>query len=92
MAPQGPQGRRGGRREDPEVFDISRPNAREHLSFGFGIHYCLGNMLAKLQAKIALEEATAKLPHLRVDDPESIDFRENLSFRVPVAVPVSWKD
>ena len=29
--------------EDPEAFDIARPNAREHLSFGFGIHYCLGN-------------------------------------------------
>ncbi|MDQ4489350.1 cytochrome P450 [Sinomonas sp. ASV486] len=77
--------------EDPEVFDITRPNAREHLSFGFGIHYCLGNMLAKLQAKIALEEATAKLPHLHVDDPESIEFRENLSFRVPISVPVSWE-
>jgi cytochrome P450 len=77
--------------EDPEVFDISRPNAREHLSFGFGIHYCLGNMLAKLQTKIAVEEATAKLPNLRVDDPESIDFRENLSFRVPITVPVSWE-
>ena len=49
-------------------------------------------MLAKLQTKIALEEATAKLPHLRVDDPESIAFRENLSFRVPVAVPVTWTD
>lgn len=78
--------------EDPETFDITRPNAREHLSFGFGIHYCLGNMLAKLQAKIAVEEATAKIPHLRVDDPESIEFRENLSFRVPLAVPVSWED
>ncbi|WP_422933044.1 cytochrome P450 [Sinomonas sp. P47F7] len=78
--------------EDPETFDITRPNAREHLSFGFGIHYCLGNMLAKLQAKIALEEATAKIPHLRVDDRESIEFRENLSFRVPIAVPVSWED
>ncbi|GHG55143.1 cytochrome P450 [Sinomonas cellulolyticus] len=78
--------------EDPELFDIARPNAREHLSFGFGIHYCLGNMLAKLQAKIALEEMTAKLPHLTVDDPESIEFRENLSFRVPIAVPVSWTE
>ncbi|WP_433875221.1 cytochrome P450 [Sinomonas atrocyanea] len=77
--------------EDPETFDITRPNAREHLSFGFGIHYCLGNMLAKLQAKIALEEATQKLPHLHVDDSESIEFRENLSFRVPVSVPVSWE-
>lgn len=78
--------------EDPEVFDISRPNAREHLSFGFGIHYCLGNMLAKLQAKIAVEEATSKLPGLTVENPEGIEFRENLSFRVPVAVPVKWTD
>jgi cytochrome P450 len=78
--------------EDPEAFDIARPNAREHLSFGFGIHYCLGNMLAKLQTKIALEEATAKFPHLTVTSPEDIEFLENLSFRVPVSVPVSWQD
>src|SRR3546814_16215331 len=34
-----------------------------HLSFGFGIHYCLGNMLAKLQAKIAVEEVARLAPH-----------------------------
>ncbi|MGP6173949.1 cytochrome P450 [Corynebacterium sp. A21] len=76
--------------ENGESFDISRPNAREHLSFGFGIHYCLGNMLAKLQAKICLEEATRLLPSLELLDDAPIDFRENLSFRVPVAVPVTW--
>ena len=48
--------------DDGEYFDITRPNAREHLSFGFGIHYCLGNMLAKLQAKIALEEVARLAP------------------------------
>lgn len=71
-------------------FDISRPNAREHLSFGYGIHYCLGNMLAKLQAKICLEEATRLIPSLRLADDADIDFRENLSFRVPTSVPVTW--
>lgn len=82
--------------EHGEDFDITRPNAREHLSFGFGIHYCLGNMLAKLQAKICLEEAVKLLPGLRLDDAggaadgADIEFRENLSFRVPVAVPVTW--
>ncbi|WP_167138139.1 cytochrome P450 [Diaminobutyricimonas sp. TR449] len=74
-----------------EDFDIARPNAREHLSFGFGIHYCLGNMLARLQAKIVLEEATRLAPQLKLRDPEQISFRENISFRVPESVPVSWE-
>lgn len=77
--------------EDGESFDISRKNAREHLSFGFGIHYCLGNMLAKLQAKICLEEAINLAPDLQLTDRDT-DFRENLSFRVPISVPVTWGD
>jgi cytochrome P450 len=79
--------------ENAEEFDIARSNAREHLSFGFGIHYCLGNMLAKLQAKICLEEATRLAPSLALadgTDGSQIDFRENLSFRVPTTVPVTW--
>lgn len=75
--------------ENPEDFDISRANAREHLSFGFGIHYCLGNMLAKLQAKLCLEEAARLIPGLELAD-DDIDFRKNLSFRVPETVPVTW--
>ena len=76
---------------DPETFDVSRPNARDHLAFGFGIHYCLGNMLAKLQAKIALEEVARLAPGLRLVDPVAIEFRDNLSFRSPVRVPVTWE-
>lgn len=77
---------------DGEAFDIARENAREHLSFGFGIHFCLGNMLAKLQAKIALEEISARMPGLRLIDESDIGFRENISFRVPLAVPVTWQE
>ena len=77
--------------EDGERVDISRSNAREHLSFGFGIHYCLGNMLAKLQARIVLEETLRLMPGLRLEEPENIGFRENISFRVPEAVPVIWE-
>ena len=80
-----PVRRRRGLRHHP------RRNAREHLSFGFGIHYCLGNMLAKLQAKIALEEVARLAPNLQLENPEAIEFRENLSFRVPETVPVSWE-
>lgn len=77
--------------ESAETFDIDRPNSREHLSFGFGIHYCLGNMLAKLQAKIAIEETARLLPNVRLQDGADINFRENLSFRVPLEVPVTWR-
>ncbi|WP_407343958.1 cytochrome P450 [Pengzhenrongella phosphoraccumulans] len=76
---------------DGETFDIERPNAREHLSFGFGIHVCVGNMLAKLQARIALEEIVRLAPNLTLVEPEGIDFLKNLSFRVPTAVPVTWE-
>ena len=77
--------------EEPEVFDINRPNARTHLSFGFGIHYCLGNMLAKMQDKIVLEETLKAVPNLRIIDPEQITFGDNLSFRAPTSVPVTWE-
>ncbi|MEV6101855.1 cytochrome P450 [Nocardia sp. NPDC051981] len=75
-----------------EQFDIDRPNAREHLAFGYGIHYCLGNMLAKLQARVALEEVARRAPNLRLADTADIRFGDNLSFRAPVAVPVTWED
>ncbi|MEV6235030.1 cytochrome P450 [Saccharopolyspora shandongensis] len=78
--------------DDPDTFDIARPNAREHLAFGFGIHYCLGNMLAKLQAKVAVEEVCRIAPGLRLVDGEAIEFGDNLSFRAPVSVPVTWED
>lgn len=75
----------------PDQFDITRDDARNHLSFGFGIHYCLGNMLAKLQDRIVLEETVAAVPSLRLAGTEPIRFRENLSFRVPTSVPVTWE-
>lgn len=77
--------------DKPNEFDITRPDARSHLSFGYGIHYCLGNQLAKLQAKIVLEETIARAPQLRLVEGAEIAFGENLSFRAPTSVPVTWK-
>ena len=74
----------------PDVFDIDRTDARNHMSFGYGIHYCLGNMLAKLQDRIVLEETAAAVPSLRLTG-APIAFGENLSFRVPTSVPVTWE-
>ena len=42
--------------DDPDSFDIFRPNANKHVSFGFGIHHCLGAALARMEIRIVLEE------------------------------------
>jgi len=42
--------------EDPNAFIIDRPRPRQHLSFGFGIHRCVGNRLAEMQLRIVWEE------------------------------------
>ncbi|MGQ9427004.1 cytochrome P450 [Gilvimarinus sp. F26214L] len=42
--------------EQPDRFWIDRPNARQHLSFGFGIHRCMGNRLAEMQLRVLWEE------------------------------------
>jgi cytochrome P450 len=76
--------------DQPDAFDIGRENARSHLAFGYGIHYCLGNMLAKLQARVAIEEISKNVPSLRLKPGSEISFGQNLSFRVPTAVPVEW--
>jgi cytochrome P450 len=76
--------------EDGERFDVQRANAKEHLSFGFGIHYCLGAPLARLEARIVLEELTRRLPGLRLKPNQQFTFSPNTSFRGPEHVLVEW--
>ena len=52
--------------EDPNRFIIDRARPRQHLSFGFGIHRCVGNRLAELQLKILWEEILARFPAIEV--------------------------
>ena len=52
--------------EDPDRFDIHRESG-QHLSFGFGTHYCLGAALARLEGRIALEEVLARWPEWEID-------------------------
>ncbi len=52
--------------ENPNAFIIDRPNVRRHLSFGFGIHRCVGNRLAELQLKIIWEEIFKRFPRIDV--------------------------
>ena len=46
--------------EDADRFIVDRPNARQHLSFGFGVHRCMGNRLAEMQLRVLWEEIMAR--------------------------------
>jgi cytochrome P450 family 142 subfamily A polypeptide 1 len=50
---------------DPFAFDIGRqPN--EHVAFGFGSHYCLGNSLARVELRVMFEQVLARLPDIEL--------------------------
>ena len=51
---------------DPDRFLIDRPQARHHLSFGFGVHRCMGNRLAELQLRVLWEEIMQRFHHIEV--------------------------
>jgi cytochrome P450 len=52
--------------ENPNAFIIDRPRPRQHLSFGFGIHRCVGNRLAETQLRIVWEEVLKRWRHIEV--------------------------
>ena len=77
--------------EDPDEFDIRRENANKHLAFSHGIHFCLGAPLARLEAKIAFELLTRRLPGLRLSPPDqTFEFDPNMSFRGPKELWAEW--
>ncbi|MEL7029240.1 MAG: cytochrome P450 [Pseudomonadota bacterium] len=55
--------------EDPFVFDIGRKDARKHLAFGAGPHFCIGNQLARLQLRAFFEELACSLEGMEIAGP-----------------------
>ena len=59
--------------ENPDAFIIDRKNPRYHLSFGFGIHRCMGNRLGEMQLRILWEEILQRFSHVEVvGEPERV--------------------
>ena len=76
--------------EQPDRFDLARGNANRHVSFGHGIHFCLGARLARLEANIAIEALTQRLPGLRLVEGQPLEFARNITFRGPRSLYVEW--
>src|SRR6516162_5164770 len=73
----------------PDRLDITRPNVKP-LSFGGGIHHCLGAQLARIEAEIAISTLLRRLPHLRLDDADNPEWRPTFVLRGLKRLPASW--
>lgn len=74
---------------EPDVLDIRRENAKDHISFGIGIHFCFGAPLARLELRVILEHLTRRLPEMRLAE-QSYSYPPNTSFRGPEHLWVEW--
>jgi cytochrome P450 len=73
----------------PDRLDITRPNVRP-LSFGGGVHFCLGAQLARIEAEVAISTLLRRLPELKLDDAENPQWRPTFVLRGLKELPASW--
>ena len=73
----------------PDRLDVTRANVKP-LSFGGGIHFCLGAQLARIEAEIAIATLLRRLPDLRIDDVENPEWRPTFVLRGLKRLPASW--
>jgi len=75
---------------NPDDFDIHRPNAAQHISFGKGVHYCLGAKFAKYEAQLVTEMLAERVPSLRLVEDQAVDYFPNITFRGPTKLHLAW--
>lgn len=85
----GSANRDGAAFDAPESFRVDRKDVRP-MSFGGGIHFCLGAQLARVEADIAFRSLLARLPDLRLEKPDEPDWRPTFTLRGLTGLPVTW--
>lgn len=74
---------------EPHRFDIRRANARKQLTFGNGVHFCLGAPLARLEMKIVFEEFSKRFPKMRLVEPDTAKHLHTFVFRAADSLRVT---
>ena len=72
---------------DADRFDVERHFDR-HVTFGYGIHFCLGANLGRLEGRIVLDETLARFPEWEVDEAK-VEMVRTSTVRGPVHVPIT---
>ena len=79
--------------DDPDRFDVTREEARHHLSLGIGIHYCVGSPLGRLEAATSLATLLDRLPELRVAEGAALPrSTEDWMMRTVLSLPLETGD
>jgi len=76
---------------EPDKFDIERKNASDHVTFGYGIHQCLGQTLARLELRCVFAKLFQRVPGLKLAVPfEQLRFKEDMHVYGLHSMPVTW--
>jgi pentalenic acid synthase len=82
--------RDGSAFEDPDTFDVHR-SARHHIAFGYGVHQCLGQNLARLELEVIIAALFDRIPTLRLAVPvEQLTLRPGTTIQGVNELPVTW--
>jgi cytochrome P450 len=76
--------------ETADALDVGRPDV-SHLSFGAGVHHCLGAQLARMELQEALRGLLTRLPGLQIAVPDAdLRFKQGMIVRSVESLPVTW--
>ena len=75
---------------EPDSVDLDRPNVRDHLAFGRGLHLCPGAPMARAEIRVALETLLRRLPGLRLADQYEPTYIASYFFRGLERLDVTW--
>jgi len=76
---------------DGDLFDASRDNARRHIAFGHGEHFCPGASLARAEARISFEHLLTRLGGLRLLDPSPVRYLPSFIIRGIERLPLRFE-